>query len=139
MRIVIDTNVVVSGIFFGGKPAELLKLVLNHELSTVATQEILDEYQDTNYAQYMLVRLLAAQSRNLFMVGDDDQSIYGFRGANPELMFSFSSYYPEIKQIQLQENYRCEQKILEASQHLISHNEKRFFKEINGIKAEEVV
>ena len=47
MRIVIDTNVVVSGIFFGGKPAELLKLVLNHELSTVATQEILDEYQDT--------------------------------------------------------------------------------------------
>lgn len=100
---------------------------------------LVDEVQDMNPLQFDMIRLLALPENNLFMVGDDDQSIYGFRGANPELMFSFSSYYPEIKQIQLQENYRCEQKILEASQHLISHNEKRFFKEINGIKAEEGV
>ncbi len=93
---------------------------------------LLDEVQDMNALQFEIIRLLALPENNLFAVGDDDQSIYGFRGARPDLMFSFENYYPGVRIIQLQDNYRCKARILQASLALISHNEMRFVKEIHG-------
>lgn len=93
---------------------------------------LLDEVQDMNALQFEIIRLLALPDNNLFAVGDDDQSIYGFRGARPDLMFSFKNYYPGVKILQLQDNYRCQARILQASLALISHNELRFTKEIRG-------
>ncbi len=93
---------------------------------------LLDEVQDMNALQFETIRLLTLPENNLFAVGDDDQSIYGFRGARPDLMFSFKNFYPEVKIIQLQDNYRSKAKILQASLALISHNEMRFAKEIHG-------
>lgn len=62
---------------------------------------LLDEVQDMNALQFEIIRLLALPDNNLFAVGDDDQSIYGFRGARPDLMFSFENYYPGVKILQL--------------------------------------
>ena len=70
-----------------------------------------DEYQDTNYAQYMLVKLLSGVYRNLCVVGDDDQSIYRFRGARPEIMLGFQGDYPDAGRILLDINYRCTREI----------------------------
>ena len=95
---------------------------------------LLDEVQDMNALQFEIIRLLALPDNNLFAVGDDDQSIYGFRGARPDLMFSFENYYPGVKILQLRDNYRCKARILQASLALISHNEIRFTKEILGQK-----
>lgn len=84
-----------------------------------------DEYQDTNLAQFELVRLLAMKYRNLCVVGDDDQSIYKFRGANIRNILDFELHYPECKIIKLEQNYRSTQVILDAANAVIKNNEAR--------------
>ena len=93
---------------------------------------LVDEFQDINQIQYDIVRMLAAPENNLFMVGDDDQSIYRFRGSKPEIMLHVPKDYPDVKQIQLDVNYRCPKAIVEISQKLISHNKERFSKKIEA-------
>lgn len=91
---------------------------------------LVDEVQDMNRLQYEVLRMLAAPQDCLFLVGDDDQSIYQFRGARPELMRRFVSDYPGVRQLYLEENYRCGSDIVRISQNLISHNKNRFQKQI---------
>lgn len=86
---------------------------------------MVDEYQDTNTAQFELVRLLAERNRNLCVVGDDDQSIYKFRGANIRNILDFEYHYPEAKVVKLEQNYRSTQNILDAANAVISHNGQR--------------
>ena len=86
---------------------------------------LIDEYQDTNHAQYRLVNLLVGSAHNICVVGDDDQSIYGWRGANIENILSFSKDYPNAKVVKLEENYRSTQRILTAANAVISKNDNR--------------
>lgn len=97
---------------------------------------LIDETQDMNQLQYDIVKLLAAPKNNLFMVGDDDQSIYRFRGARPEIMLGFETEYPEAKKIVLDTNYRSRKQIVESAMKLINHNENRFAKEVKASRAE---
>jgi len=89
---------------------------------------MVDEYQDTNYVQYLLVRHLAKKYRNICVVGDEDQSIYRWRGANIENILNFTSDFPNAKVIKLEENYRSTKRIIESASALISHNKKRVAK-----------
>jgi DNA helicase-2/ATP-dependent DNA helicase PcrA len=91
---------------------------------------LIDEFQDINQLQFDIVQMLAKPRNNLFIVGDDDQSIYRFRGSKPEIMLHFPEEYPDCRQILLDTNYRCTQPIVEAALRLIGHNKERFFKEI---------
>ena len=93
---------------------------------------LVDEFQDINPLQYQIVRLLAQPEDNLFIVGDDDQSIYGFRGAKPEIMQQFLKDYPSARQVLLDVNYRCHEQIVENSMRVIKANKSRFPKEIRA-------
>lgn len=91
---------------------------------------LVDEFQDVNQAQYDVIRMLAAPEDNLFIVGDDDQSIYGFRGAKPGIMMEFANDYPNARQILLNVNYRSSAHIVNGALRVIGHNKTRFDKEI---------
>jgi DNA helicase-2/ATP-dependent DNA helicase PcrA len=91
---------------------------------------LIDEFQDINQLQFEIVRMLAQPQNNLFIVGDDDQSIYRFRGSKPEIMLRFPEDYPGCKQILLGTNYRSGQYIVESALRLIGHNKERFDKQI---------
>ncbi len=86
---------------------------------------LIDEYQDTNHAQYSLVKYLAAQHQNVFAVGDPDQSIYSWRGANIQNILNFEKDFPGAKLLTLEENYRSKNTILKGANALIQHNESR--------------
>ena len=104
---------------------------------------LVDEFQDTNLIQYKLVKILALYHRNLFVVGDDDQSIYSFRGTNYENMQLFKKDFPEHKIIILDQNYRSTQTILDGSNKLIANNKdrhgKQLYSEIKGSESDVVV
>ncbi len=85
-------------------------------------QILIDEYQDTNHAQYVLVNLLASKGRNLCVVGDEDQSIYGWRGADINNILNFEKDYPDAKVIKLEQNYRSTQVILDAAGAVVKNN-----------------
>ena len=97
---------------------------------------LIDEFQDINPMQYKVIRLLAGDKANLFVVGDDDQSIYGFRGSEPSLMKRFLEDYPGCEQVLLDRNYRSRPQIVKASLKVISENKNRFTKELKAAKEE---
>ncbi len=97
---------------------------------------LVDEYQDTNFAQYTLIKMLAAKNRNICVVGDTDQGIYSWRGADIRNILAFEKDWPEAKIIFLEENYRSTQRILDAAQGLISKNVLRHDKKIYSQKQE---
>mgnify|MGYP003086220138 FL=1 len=120
-------------------------LVMCHELFTerkdilAAWQKkfkyiLVDEFQDINLLQYQVVRMLALPENNLFIVGDDDQSIYRFRGAKPEIMLGFEKDFPGTKRVLLGTNYRSTKEIVETSLHLIEHNKVRFEKKLEPFR-----
>lgn len=97
---------------------------------------LVDEFQDINQLQYEIVRLLAAPEDNLFIVGDDDQSIYRFRGAKPEIMLHFEQDYPEAERVVLDVNYRSTEAIVQGAGKVIAHNKDRFSKELHAREGE---
>jgi DNA helicase-2/ATP-dependent DNA helicase PcrA len=96
------------------------------------TYIMIDEFQDINKVQYEAVKLLAAPANNLFVVGDDDQSIYRFRGSRPEFLLHFPRDYPETKQVTLDINYRSTDPVIRFANAVIAVNEQRYPKEITG-------
>ena len=120
-------------------------LVMCHELFTerkdilAAWQKkfkyiLVDEFQDINLLQYQVVRMLALPENNLFIVGDDDQSIYRFRGAKPEIMLGFEKDFPGTKRVLLGTNYRSTKEIVETSLRIIEHNKVRFEKKLEPFR-----
>lgn len=95
---------------------------------------LVDEFQDVNQAQYDVVRMLAAPQDNLFVVGDDDQSVYGFRGAKPGIMMEFMKNYPKARQILLDVNYRSSGYIVKGALRVIGNNKIRFEKKIEAFR-----
>ncbi len=96
---------------------------------------LVDEFQDINLLQYEILRLLAAPENNLFIVGDDDQSIYRFRGAKPEIMLNFPQDYPGAEQIVLDRNFRSVPPVIEGALRVISENEHRYEKKIQPVRS----
>ncbi len=94
---------------------------------------MIDEFQDINPLQYKLIRLIASPSDNLFIVGDDDQAIYGFRGSDPKIMLGFEKDYPGAEKIILNKNYRCKESIVRVAENLIRRNVDRFEKRIEAV------
>lgn len=95
---------------------------------------MIDEFQDINRVQYEVIRILAAPRYNLFVVGDDDQSIYGFRGAKPELMLYMKQEFPSLRTISLTVNYRSTEFITGAAARVILHNDTRFYKRVQSFR-----
>jgi len=91
---------------------------------------LVDEYQDTNHAQYMILKQLAANDENICVVGDDAQSIYGFRGANIQNILNFKRDYPDAREYKLEQNYRSTKTIVNAANTIIVNNKEQIFKEI---------
>ena len=91
---------------------------------------LIDEYQDTNLSQYQLIRLLTGVAGNFTAVGDDDQSIYTWRGARPENLFVLQKDYPSLKLVMLEQNYRSQRRILQTANHLIANNTHLFEKRL---------
>ena len=89
---------------------------------------LVDEFQDINPVQYAVLRILALPENNLFIVGDDDQSIYAFRGARPEIMLGFLKDYPDAGKVQLEKNYRSTPEIIKSAGQLIAVNHNRYAK-----------
>ncbi len=94
---------------------------------------MVDEFQDINRLQYQIVRLLCGKAANLFVVGDDDQSIYRFRGSKPELMLNFPKDYPGAHVVRLSVNYRCPKEVVQRAGKLIRHNKSRYDKKIESM------
>ena len=97
---------------------------------------LIDEFQDINRMQFEVIRMIAAPSNNLFIVGDDDQSIYGFRGSEPGIMLGFPDEYKDCKKVNLKNNYRSTADILGKASTFIKLNEKRFDKQLISAKGE---
>lgn len=100
---------------------------------------LIDEFQDINQVQYEVVRMLAMRTKNLFLVGDDDQSIYRFRGAKPEIMMHVEKDFPGIEKLVLDRNYRCPASVTELADRLIAHNEVRYQKKVQAVSEEKGV
>ncbi len=109
---------------------------LRKEISNRYQYIMVDEYQDTNDLQFRLLELLASEHRNLCVVGDDDQSIYGWRGANIRNILEFNEKFADAKVIKLEINYRSTQQILDAANRLIEHNSRRLGKSLKSYKGE---
>ena len=101
---------------------------------------MVDEYQDTNFSQYLIVKKLAANNENVCVVGDDAQSIYAFRGANIENILNFKKDYPNLKTVKLEQNYRSTQNIVNAANTVIHHNKGQIFKKVwtNNMEGEKI-
>lgn len=100
---------------------------------------LIDEFQDVNQLQYNIVRMLAEPANNLFVVGDDDQSIYHFRGARPEIMLNMPKQYENLSIVKLEINYRCPSQVVELASRIIENNRERFEKNIKASKTQENV
>jgi len=109
---------------------------LRKETSNRYQYIMVDEYQDTNELQFKLLELLASEHNNLCVVGDDDQSIYGWRGANIRNILEFSEYFKNTKTVKLETNYRSTSPILKAANELIEHNSQRIGKKLSSHKGE---
>lgn len=112
-----------------------VRLFQNHPQILSAYQDrfqylMVDEYQDTNQCQYLLMKLLAKRDGNLCVVGDEDQSIYRWRGANIQNILNFEKDFPNAKVFKLEQNYRSSKRIIEAASHVISHNTERHDKRL---------
>lgn len=118
---------------FYREPAVLKKYQMQFEYI------LADEFQDINYPQYQILKLLAAPQNHLFVVGDDDQAIYGFRGAAPGIMKQFLADYPEGVQLMLTENYRSGSPIVSLAKEMIRQNKDRFDKQFYPMKKEGTV
>ncbi len=94
---------------------------------------LVDEFQDINILQYETIRLISKPYDNIFVVGDDDQSVYGFRGAAPDILLSFEKLYPECIKIYLKSNYRTTSNILNSAMTVINNNKKRYPKELKSV------
>ncbi|MCD7883781.1 MAG: UvrD-helicase domain-containing protein [Lachnospiraceae bacterium] len=99
---------------------------------------LVDEFQDINLLQYEILRLLAAPKNNLFIVGDDDQSIYRFRGAKPEIMLNFPKDYPDAQTILLDQNFRSVKSVIDGAAKVIGENSHRFEKDIHHVREDGV-
>lgn len=95
---------------------------------------LIDEFQDINKVQYEVICMLSKARKNLFIVGDDDQSIYGFRGAHPGFMLNMKKDFPDIKVISLLQNYRSTEPIVGSASRLILHNDSRYFKRVSAFR-----
>lgn len=120
---------------FGDLMMNMLLLLRNNEQVRINLQHrykyiLVDEYQDTNPSQFELISYLIERSQNLFVVGDDDQSIYSWRGANPANILDFKELFPTAKKVILDQNYRSSSTIVQAASALVSHNKTRVEKKL---------